>query len=300
MKRIIGLLLLLALGGCGNHRHIGATRSVSVPATAVGTFDNHEQVSRERAGTALPPHVVATIEPTAQPDWAIWRIHVGQRPELDVLWAMHAVDGGVFVPHRALIALPATGASFDPKQWTPLDACALRGTVAATGFKVAADAALCAALIPGIGAQAPWLPLAAEREGEWLHLRLYVDQARGADAREDLRKVVIFSGWAAINGAGPAAAADNTNWHMDRAIRIGSEGGRVPLTWRDGSASGYSLGLERMTYREGNMPVLKLSVIDERNGSTLAYAWANPEATRIGINLGWVQVGLQREGESDR
>jgi hypothetical protein len=43
------------------------------------------------------------------------------------------------------------------------------------------------------------------------------------------------------------------------------------------------------------VPVLKLSVVGDADGSTLAYAWANPEATRIGINLGWVQVGLERE-----
>jgi hypothetical protein len=41
--------------------------------------------------------------------------------------------------------------------------------------------------------------------------------------------------------------------------------------------------------------VLKLSVVGDADGATLAYAWANPEATRIGINLGWVQVGLDLE-----
>jgi hypothetical protein len=299
MKRLIGLSLLLALGGCGNHLHLGATRAASAPMATAGTFDNHEQASRERAGIAPPPHVVLTIEPATPAGWTIWRIHADQNPAQDALWAMRAA-GNSLVPHRTLTALPALGAAFDPKQWAPLDACALRGVVTAAGFKLAADAATCATLVAGIGAQAPLLPLAAEREGEWLHLRLYVDQARGADARADLRKVAIFSGWAAINGAGPAATADSADWHMDRTIRIGSEGDRVPLLWRDGSASGYALGLERITYREGNVPALKLSVIDERNGGTLAYAWTNPQATRIGINLGWVQVGLQRADESGR
>ena len=54
----------------------------------------------------------------------------------------------------------------------------------------------------------------------------------------------------------------------------------------------FSLALEHLTYRDGDVPVLKLSVVDDADGRTLAYAWANPEATRIGINLGWVQVGL--------
>jgi hypothetical protein len=43
------------------------------------------------------------------------------------------------------------------------------------------------------------------------------------------------------------------------------------------------------------VPVLKLSIVGDADGATLAYAWANPEASRIGINLGWVQVGLDRE-----
>ena len=149
--------------------------------------------------------------------------------------------------------------------------------------------------MPGIGAEAALLPLAIERDGEMLHVRLYADQARGADAREDLRLVQWFAGWAAINGGGPKADAASRDWHMDRALRIGSEGGRYALKWRDGNASGYSLMLERLTYREGNVPVLKLSIVSDADGSTLAYAWANPEATRIGINLGWVQVGLDRQ-----
>ena len=81
---------------------------------------------------------------------------------------------------------------------------------------------------------------------------------------------------------------------MDRKVSLGSEGGRYPLAFRDGNPSGYSLVLERLTYRDGNVPVLKLSVVDDRNGRTFAYAWANPEATRIGLNVGWVQVGLDR------
>jgi hypothetical protein len=53
-----------------------------------------------------------------------------------------------------------------------------------------------------------------------------------------------------------------------------------------------------MTYRDGSVPVLKLSVIEDASGSSVVYAWANPEATRIGINLGWVQVGLEAESNA--
>ena len=269
-----------------------------------GEFDNHEQVwaARENPAAAaiVPPHVAITLATTPRDGWSVWHVHLDAATPIDAVWAMQIVReaGGksTLLPHRALLAAPATGAKFDAKQWTPLNACSLLGTVTATNVHVAADVAACAALAPGIGPQAALLPLAIEREGEWLHVRFYADQARGVDVREDARKVRVFGGWAAINGAGPHGADDSKDWHMNRAIRLGNEGGRAALTWRDGKPSGYSLGLERLTYREGNVAVLKLSVISDADGRTLAYAWANPEATRIGINLGWVQVGLERVG----
>jgi len=301
MNKLTLVLLTLMLAACHDLRRADskatAHATVAAPA-AIGEFDNHEQVWRAReanAGAVAPPHVNVAIEATSQSDWSLWRIRMDASPAVEATWAIRTVrqaDGAlVMTPYRSLVATPAPAVAFDAQQWTPLDACALRGAP-----RAAADIAACIAIAPGIGASAALLPLAIERDGEWLRIRLYADQARGADAREDARRVMSFGGWAAVNGAGPKAAADSGDWHMDRTVRIGSEGGRYTLKWRDGSASGYSLGLERLTYRDGNVPVLKLSVIDDANGSALAYAWANPEATRIGINLGWVQVGLDREG----
>jgi hypothetical protein len=308
MSRELAILLsLLVLPACQSLQRAPSPRAaagsshVPSPATGAlfeGVFDNHEQVWLARAGTAGGvPHVVVTIEPTAQADWSIWHVHLDATAPLDAVWAMQRIgvgDSASLMPHRASdAALALNAAPFDARQWVPLDACALRGTVTPGGARVVADVAACTTLAPGLGAQTALLPIAIEREGEWLHTRLYADQARGADARVDLRQVQVFSGWAAINGAGPNGPA-NDDWHMNRAMRLGNEGGRAALTWRDGKASGYSLTLERVTYRDGNVPVLKLSVIDDASGQGIAYAWANPEATQIGINLGWVQVGLGR------
>jgi len=269
-------------------------KTVAVDANVEGVYDNHAQVwaARENASAVAAPHVRVVVETTGKREWTIWRVHLDAAPAMDATWALREDAGAApaLVPHRALVAAPATGKNFDPAQWAPLDACALHPGNAATSFS--GDAATCTVLAPGIGAQMALLPLALSRDGEWLRVRFYADQARGPDAREDLRRVQTFSGWAAINGGGPKAAADSNDWHMDRAVRLDNEGGRYALHWRDGGASGYSLALERVTYRDGNMPVLKLSVIEDASGQTLAYAWANPEATRIGINLGWVQVGL--------
>ena len=298
MKRLalIGLLLLVA--ACHDVRRMPAPGAKSAPPPAAqGVYDNHAQVwqSHESApGEAQPPHVVVTIDATSQPDWALWHVRLDANPPIEATWAIRSVtqaDGGLsLVPHRPLAATLAP--SFDAQQWAALDACALRGK---TGQRMDADRAQCTAIAPGIGAEAALLPLSVDHEGEFLHVRLYADQARGADAREDARLVRWFRGWAALNGGGPKADASSNDWHMDRGVRIGSEGGRFALKWRDGNSSGYSLVLERLTYREGNVPVLKLSVVEDADGHALVYAWANPEATRIGINLGWVQVGLDRE-----
>jgi len=304
MNRFLPLLTTLALAACQNAAHTAAVRPDAAPAAPAlaGEYDNHEQVWAARAASvAPPPHLLVRIEPAAQEDWSIWYVQLDATPPLEARWAMRRLDtgrGAALIPHRALTANPAVGQAFDRREWAPLGACALRGTAGAGVLRLSADEAACALLAPGVGAQASLLPLGVEEEGEWLRVRLYADQARGPDAREDLRKVVHFAGWAALNGAGPDAAADNGDWHMDRTIRLGSEGGRVALKWRDGRAAGWSLGLERLTYRDGNVPVLKLSLIDDRSGAVLAYAWANPEATRIGLNLGWAQIGLQREPDA--
>jgi len=301
MKRILIALLFVCVGACHDLRRADrappARAAVAAPAGA--EFDNHEQVWQARdSGAIVPPHVVVAIEPTQDKEFSLWRVHLDASAPLDAVWAIRRTEAGgsiVLTPFRAIVAAPVAASAFDAKQWTPLDACALRGSWNAAGFRASADLAACTAIAPGIGAEAALLPLDVEREGEWLRLRLYADQARGADARENARWVRRFAGWAAINGGGPKAASDSGDWHMNRDVRLGSEGGRTPLVWRDGSASGYSLALERLTYRDGNIPVLKLSIVEDAGGRTLAYAWANPEATRIGINLGWVQVGLARD-----
>jgi len=304
MKRwCMVVLIVSSLAACQDMpRKPSATHAKVATQALEGEFDNHEQAwlaHENTPGNVPPPHVVVSVEPTRVADWAVWHVRLDATPELTATWAMHSVaqaDGtSVWTPHRALASNTAPPSAFDAAQWTPLDACALRGK---TGQRMDADRAQCTAIAPGIGAEAALLPLSVDHEGEFLHVRLYADQARGADAREDARLVRWFRGWAALNGGGPKADASSNDWHMDRGVRIGSEGGRFALKWRDGNSSGYSLVLERLTYREGNVPVLKLSVVEDADGHALVYAWANPEATRIGINLGWVQVGLDLESDA--
>ena len=259
-----------------------------------GEYDNHEQVAN--ADASRVPRVRFEITPLQKTGWYAWKVALSGSSELSTTWVMRSiksVDGSLqLTPYRALAEPAALGKDFNPDQWVALDACALRGTATPSGLSVRSDLATCITLAPGIGATAALLPLSIEHNGDALRVRLYADQARGPDARVEARRVRWYSGWAAINGTGPDARPESTDWHMNRDLRISNEGGRAAMHWRDGKYSGYSLELERATYRDGNVAVVKLSVIEDASGRILAYAWANPEATRIGINLGWLQVGL--------
>jgi len=110
-----------------------------------------------------------------------------------------------------------------------------------------------------------------------------------------MERVPTYAGWVALNGAGAQARANNDDWHLQNDLHL-MLGQRAPLHWRDGKPAGYALELSRRDYPERHLVVLQLDVIEEASGKVLAYAWADANAASIGINLGWVQVGLQREG----
>ncbi|HNR92591.1 MAG TPA: hypothetical protein PKO41_09220 [Dokdonella sp.] len=305
LKFAMVVLAAWLVSGC--HTMTRPDAAASLPtgdprAALVGDYDNHEQVSN--AAAQAPPAVAFRVDPLPREGWLAWRTHLRSATTLEATWLLRVdagADGGlVVVPHRPLVADAPTDKRFDAAQWVALDACALRGTRTAAGFEARADAAACATIAPGIGVEAALLPLAIEHAGEWLRVRLFADQARGENARAEARRVQWFVGWGAINGAGDKATADSTDWHMNKDLRIGNEGGRAALNWRDGRPSGWSLRLERLTYRDGNMPVLRLSLIEDAGNHVLAYAWANPDATSIGLNLGWVQIGLTREAAGKR
>jgi hypothetical protein len=106
------------------------------------------------------------------------------------------------------------------------------------------------------------------------------------------RKVSYYSGWGGIKARGPTAARDDDDWHFSREIVMHNEGQRWRVLDSQGKPSGYALELARLTYQNTRTAILKLGLVDEATGETVAYSWANPEASRIGINLRWAQAGL--------
>lgn len=105
------------------------------------------------------------------------------------------------------------------------------------------------------------------------------------------RKVRYFTGWSAIKLGGPAAKEEEA-WHFTRDLLVHNEGQIIPIVDEQGSPSGYSFQLARLTYQNTAAPILKLGLIDDKTGETVTYVWANTDAQRIGFNLRWAQVGL--------
>jgi hypothetical protein len=106
------------------------------------------------------------------------------------------------------------------------------------------------------------------------------------------RKVRYFTGWSYVNRAGPAANDSDTAFASRRDLLIHNEGGRLALLADDGAPTGYLIELAQLTYQETKTPIMKLALIEASTNKSLGYIWTSTDATRIGMNWRWIQVGL--------
>lgn len=264
-----------------------------------GTWDNHAQVwaaAQDGQGAVLE-HLRQEIRrtDTRAPawDWTLERVS-GTGPEtLSGHWrytlACRSEADCTLLPAR-----PLADAAGDASEWARMVPCALHGGLREGRLQLQANEAACGAMLTGLGAAAVLLPLRVGFDGEVLTVQTWSDLARGARAQQEARQVHWYSGWAAISGAGPEARADDADWHTTRTLHVGDQGRAVPIPWRDGTDSSWQLRLETLDYRQRGVRLLRLSLLRE-DGESLAYAWADPGARNIGINLGWLQVGLERD-----
>ena len=107
------------------------------------------------------------------------------------------------------------------------------------------------------------------------------------------RRVTYYSGWIALSKSSIDETAAEDDYVFLSGIRAHDEGSITPIL-DEGEPTGYAVELARLTYQNTKVAVLKLGIIEEATGKTLAYAWANPGAGLIGINLRWVQSGFTR------
>tara|TARA_R110002110_G_scaffold415765_3_gene655263 strand:- start:26833 stop:27813 length:981 start_codon:yes stop_codon:yes gene_type:complete len=114
----------------------------------------------------------------------------------------------------------------------------------------------------------------------------------GADTPHKNRKVQRFSGWMGVKKSSVDPEYQGDEMFFNGDISIHNEGGIVALVDDEGSPTGYSIQLARLTYQNTRTAILKLGIIEDATNKTLVYTWGEPDATRLGINLRWFQVGL--------
>ena len=322
MRRLMLLAGLIVLAGCqglgaGAARPRAAAGGDSEPLALLanvlpGDYDNHEQVVRaqaaDKAGTGIAPmhvqHAVRVVDSGHGGFLWLWRLSTVGKSGTSSIWLVRsqlAADGR----HVRLVPLRPTDSAaaqalfaepgkfhFEAAQWAELEPCGQNGQWEGAKFTAAANVEACSALLPGLGQDAALLPLRLSIDGDMLRVATFADTSRSAEAVEEARRVRWYDGWAAINGGGPNAKSDNKDWHLQRDLRLSSEGGRVALRWRDGAPSGYTLELERTSYPERKLSVLQLNLIDDASGRVMTYVWSDPGVGAIGLNLGWLQAGF--------
>jgi CpeT/CpcT family (DUF1001) len=110
------------------------------------------------------------------------------------------------------------------------------------------------------------------------------------------RKVRYFTGWVWIHRDGPKGdTADRKKFAFRRDIMIHDEGQRIPVLYDDGTPSPYLLELAQLTYQNTRTSILKMALVDRETKKSVFYIWAQPDGTRVGINHGWIQIGLTQK-----
>ncbi len=128
------------------------------------------------------------------------------------------------------------------------------------------------------------LPTSWQIDREWLVAGDDTDKVKA-------RRVTYYKGWIALSRQHLDETADADDYIFLSDVRSHDEGFITPIL-DDGEETGYAVELARLTYQNTRTSVLKLGIIEEATGKTLAYSWANPHAKRVGINLRWVQCGF--------
>jgi hypothetical protein len=115
-----------------------------------------------------------------------------------------------------------------------------------------------------------------------------------------LRKARWYRGWVALHEAGPDARPGDTRWHTRDDIVLHGEGRRQPISYSDGRRSGYSVQLARLELEGGRREVLALKLLNDATGQALGYAWSDPAAASLGLNMQWFQAGFGLVEEDPR
>jgi hypothetical protein len=254
------------------------------------------QSAPDRAAVSSPPaeaYVVDKVAPLI--DVIDWTALAGEYNNHEQVWAAKAAAEAPAAegkPAAAVTPVPATHwvvreaapSIYTLSQASESYSLALSGDKLslAVGSCTLARQSITATLLASVDITRPALKL--KRAGDAVAL--------------DARRVRYFSGWGAMKRLGKDAPADNKDWIGVRGLVLHTEGDKVLLTDSNGKSLGYAVELAQLTYQNTQQPILKFAIIDERTQKSLAYSWAETDATRIGINLGWIQAGFALHPDS--
>jgi hypothetical protein len=110
-------------------------------------------------------------------------------------------------------------------------------------------------------------------------------EAAPAAAPTAMKRARIFTCWTALRKEGSTDTYDGT---VD--IMVHDQGQMVPIELPAGTPVKYSFELSQLRYAN-RLPVMKLAIYEAGKEQSVAYTWTEPQGTRIGVNLRWIQVG---------
>ncbi len=104
------------------------------------------------------------------------------------------------------------------------------------------------------------------------------------------RRATAFTCWLAVPRQTP-----EEGWFYARELALHDQGGEVWITTDETTPRTFGLRMRTVRWPTGpNADALTLYVHDARDAPAIGYAWANPDATRVGINLRSVQGSCSR------
>ena len=281
-----GLVVMLVMAGCvaTNQQRESAPDLRSAERVA-------QMLAGSYAGTAASAGDGSESEPLTRLEARVERVSAD-----GVAVRMEQRTGDGEARNFRVIFSPTTLAtrlqgSFSPlgPQGEPVGECPLEVSVQSDGFVARTSPSTCRF---GQGSNTAALIKEIAHDGEQLVIGdRVVDPESGEPRMPDrvleLQRVHRFVGWAGVRDGGES-------WRVAEDIELESDG----LEVEPGDAGGMTLGLavELAPYsvRDDRPSVLRLRVFDTASGDLLGQAWADPAATRIGLALSGVQVGLRR------
>lgn len=113
----------------------------------------------------------------------------------------------------------------------------------------------------------------------------------------DLERARPFVCWVAVRKA--AKQADGSDdWAFERGVRLHDRGGRATVRTQEAEPQAVTIRMRNVAWREGpNQPSLVLYMHRADPERAEGYAWADPGARRVGINLRFAQASCTLDPE---